>query len=384
MKKIFYIILLLFSSDVFASSVGPKNEYFLVHDYQDDWQVYNDRMKLYVPYIKEQHVGYTSHTAFCDIQNKNGYKLIIHAKKSDNALFINGSMRQKITAKEWIVMDVDSLYRIYKQPVIYVTLYGSNDIDDKKLYLGYKNNETQRAIAASGSKIIAKPRTQSPYRSFLVITSLIVFVAFAFLSTSYVRAYQRYFNFNDLMTTLIREQSFLISKPLNRMNMSFVFLLSLIMSVFYMLLKSKGIDLFGGQIILQEGDTFGVLMSNYFRMTLVVFVILTLKYFFISLIGQVFNLEKFVDLHYFKIIQSSILFYLTLVLILFALYISYLPTDIDWYSYLFTPVLAFYIVRFVLIYMTIIRSGSVQSFYLISYLCIVELLPIILGIRFAS
>lgn len=150
-----------------------------------------------------------------------------------------------------------------------------------------------------------------------------------------------------------------------------------------MLLQSKGIHVFGGRTILQEGDTLGVLLSNYFRISLAVFVIMVMKYFFIGLVGQLFNLEKIVDLHYFKIVQASILFYSALVLVLSILFMQYLPNDFNWQVYLFTPIVAFYFIRIFILYFTIIRSIPKQSLYLISYLCIVEILPVILGIRFA-
>lgn len=375
--------MLLISSKSYATTVGPNEQYFLVHDYHDDWQVYNDRMKAYIPYISEQHLGYPSHTVFCDIQSNRGYNILVFSKKEDNFLFINGSLRQKIPVDKWIVLNVDSLYRVYEQPIIYITLYGSNNIDDKTLLLGYKRALNQKPIVLAESGITAKPRTPAPYKNYIVLVSMFILVMFSYLSNSYVRAFQRYYNLKDLFNTLVREQSFLINKPLNRMNIMFIILLALIIGLFYMLLQSKGIYVFGGRTILQEGDTLGVLLSNYFRMSLAVFVILVSKYFFIGITGQLFNLEKVVDLHYFKIIQSSILFYTGLVLVLLVLFLGYFPHDFNWQLYLFTPVVVFYLIRFFILYFTIIRSIPIQSLYLISYLCIVELLPVILGIRFA-
>ncbi len=383
MKKILYILLLIISSKSFATTVGPNDQYFLVHDYHDDWQVYNDRMKAYIPYISEQHLGYPSHTVFCDIQSNRGYNILVYAQKADNFLFINGSLRQKIPVGKWIVLSVDSLYRAYEQPTIYITLYGSNNIEDKKLMLGYKRSLNQKPIVLAESGITAKPRTPAPYRNYIVLVSMFILVFFSYLSNSYIRAFQRYFNFKDLFNTFVREQSFLINKPLNRMNVMFIILLSLIISLFYMLLQSKGIHVFGGRTILQEGDTLGVLLSNYFRISLAVFVIMVMKYFFIGLVGQLFNLEKVVDLHYFKIIQASSLFYSALVIVLLVLFMGYFPHDFNWQVYLFTPIVVFYLIRFFILYFTIIRSIPIQSLYLISYLCIVEILPVILGIRFA-
>ncbi len=383
MKKILFIFLLIISSKSFATTVGPNEQYFLVHDYHDDWQVYDDRMKSYIPYISEKHLGYPSHTVFCDIQSNRGYNILVYAQKADNFLFINGSLRQKIPVGKWMVLSVDSLYRAYEQPIIYITLYGSNDIGDKKLMLGYKRSLNQKPIVLAESGITAKPRTPTPYRNYIVLVSMFILVFFSYLSNSYIRAFQRYFNLKDLFNTFVREQSSLINKPLNRMNVMFLILLSLIISLFYMLLQSKGIHVFGGRTILQEGDTLGVLLSNYFRISLAVFVIMVMKYFFIGLVGQLFNLEKIVDLHYFKIVQASILFYSALVLVLSILFMQYLPNDFNWQVYLFTPIVAFYFIRIFILYFTIIRSIPKQSLYLISYLCIVEILPVILGIRFA-
>lgn len=383
MKKILYILLLFISSKSFATTVGPNEQYFLVHDYHDDWQVYNDRMKAYIPYILEQHLGYPSHTVFCDIQSNRGYNILVYAQKDDNFLFINGSLRQKIPVGKWIVLNVDSLYRAYEQPVIYITLYGSNDIEDKKLMLGYKRSLNQKPIVLAESGITAKPRTPAPYRNYIVLVSMFILVFFSYLSNSYVRAFQRYFNLKDLFNTFARDQSSLINNPLNRMNVMFIILLSLIISLFYMLLQSKDINIFGGRTILQEGDTLGILLSNYFRMTLAVFVLMVIKYFFIGVVGQLFNLEKIVDLHYFKIVQASSLFYSALVLLLSILFMQYLPNDFNWQAYLFTPIVAFYLIRVFILYSTIIRGIPKQNLYLISYLCIVEILPVILGIRFA-
>ena len=340
-------------------------------------------MKAYIPYISEQHLGYPSHTVFCDIQSNRGYNILVYAQKDDNFLFINGSLRQKIPVGKWIVLNVDSLYRAYEQPVIYITLYGSNDIEDKKLMLVYKRSLNQKPIVLAESGITAKPRTPAPYRNYIVLVSMFILVFFSYLSNSYVRAFQRYFNLKDLFNTFARDQSSLINNPLNRMNVMFIILLSLIISLFYMLLQSKDINIFGGRTILQEGDTLGILLSNYFRMTLAVFVLMVIKYFFIGVVGQLFNLEKVVDLHYFKIVQASSLFYSALVLLLSILFMQYLPNDFNWQAYLFTPIVAFYLIRVFILYSTIIRGIPKQNLYLISYLCIVEILPVILGIRFA-
>ena len=51
------IFCLLFSTNKVQAKggIGPEGSYYLVHDYQDDWQVFDNRYKAYVPYVREQH-----------------------------------------------------------------------------------------------------------------------------------------------------------------------------------------------------------------------------------------------------------------------------------------------------------------------------------------
>jgi hypothetical protein len=147
-----------------------------------------------------------------------------------------------------------------------------------------------------------------------------------------------------------------------------------------MLLLSKGINVFG-RTILQEGETGGIMLTNYFRICLFVFTALIAKFFFISFVGQLFNLEKIVDIHYFKIIQSSIIFFSALVLTVMILFMNYLPKDIDWQTILLIPIIIFYLIRFFILFFTINRVLPIQGLYIFSYLCVVEILPLILGIR---
>ncbi len=97
--------------------------------------------------------------------------------------------------------------------------------------------------------------------------------------------------------------------------------------------------------------------------------------------GKLFNIKKIVDIHYFKIIQTTI-YYFSIVLVLLLIGFNIHIKIVVEFKYLFTIVLIiFYLLRTLLIYFTINRVGNIKTLYLISYLCIVEVFPIVLGIR---
>ena len=92
--------------------IGPGSSYYLVHDYQDDWQVFDSRYKAYVPYVREQHNDYNSFSLFFDIENYKGYKLLYRSER-ENYLFIDATLQKKLPTTSWVVLDIDSLQQAF-------------------------------------------------------------------------------------------------------------------------------------------------------------------------------------------------------------------------------------------------------------------------------
>jgi hypothetical protein len=146
-------------------------------------------------------------------------------------------------------------------------------------------------------------------------------------------------------------------------------------------LQSIGISLLSNRWFMQDGETLGVLLANFFRLSILFFVMFIIKYFFLRILGGLFNLSKIIDLHYFKLIQTNIVFFSMAAIILLSLILGKVNVGTA-ISELFVYILAaFYTMRTVVIFLTINRTMPIQVLYLISYLCIVEILPIVIGIR---
>jgi hypothetical protein len=211
---------------------------------------------------------------------------------------------------------------------------------------------------------------------FIITLSL-----FAYLSSYYNRAFVGFFNFMGPFTMYSREQSLFANQALSRTNVLFIILLSLVVSLIYLLLQSIGINLLSNRWFMQDGETVGILLANFFRLSILFFAMFIVKYFFLSLLGGLFNLSKIIDLHYFKLIQTSIVFFSLAVITLLSLILGKVNMG-STISELFVYILAaFYTMRTVIIFLTINRTMPIQVLYLISYLCIVEILPIVIGIR---
>ncbi|MEA5256994.1 DUF4271 domain-containing protein [Arcicella aquatica] len=364
-------------------TVGPNNGYYLVHDYRDDWQVFDERYKAYVPYVRELHKDYNSFSLFCDIENYKTYKILYYSSK-ENYLFINASLQQQLPINKWVVLDVDSLQRVYKKTKLFLTIYGSNtNIEEMMVYVGNRISKTQETFELSESLLTIIPRDISSFQNFFVIGLFLLVGAYAFMYNYQPKSFERFFNPKDLLTISVRDDSFIVNKPFDLGNLLFVVNLSFTIGFIFMLVINEKNDLFSTSSILQEGETLGVLLSNFLVISSIIFGAYIFKYISLLILSNLYRLDKIINIHFFKIIQASSIFFLIVLIILTYSTISIPEITENAEKYLFFPISLFFIGRLALLYFTINKMTALKNLYLFSYLCIVELIPLIVGIRFA-
>jgi hypothetical protein len=363
--------------------IGADKSYYLVYDYHNDWQVFDERYKSYVPYVREQHKDYSSFSLFFDIENYKSYKILYYSQK-ENYLFIDASLQKKLPIDKWVVLDIDSLQRVFGKTKLFLTIYGTKtNVEDITVQIGNKISNTQNIIELSDSLLTIIPRDISPFENFFVVGLLLLACTYAFLYNYQPKSFERFFSPKDLLTISIRDDSFVVNKPFDLGNLLFVINLSFTIGFIFMLIQHGETDLFSASNILREGDTLTTLLSNFFEIALIIFGGLIFKYIALAILSNLYRLDNVTNIHFFKIIQASSIFFL-LVLILLT-YSSVSAPEIlkNSEKYLFFPVSLFFVVRLALIYFTINKMTSLKNLYLFSYLCIVELIPLIVGIRFA-
>ncbi|MES2518533.1 MAG: DUF4271 domain-containing protein [Bacteroidota bacterium] len=385
---IFYCLLFttycLFPTEAEAKGgIGPDSAFFLVHDYQDDWQVFDERYKVYVPYVREQHEGYNSFSLFFDIENYKGYKILYRSEK-ENYLFIDASLQKKLPISTWVVLDVDSLQQVFGKTKLFLTIYGTNsNVEDLTIQIGNRISKAQKAIELTESLLTILPREISPFQNFFVVGLILLVCAFAFLYNFQPKSFERFFSIKDLLTISKRDESFVVNKPFDLGNLLFVINLSLTLGFIFMMIIHEKTDLFSTSNFLNEGETLLTLLVNYLELSVIIFAALIFKYLAIRVLSNLYRLDNITNIHYFKIIQASSLFFLIILIILTFSTVSVPEIVKNAEKYLFIPISLFFIIRLALLYFTINKMTTLKNLYLFSYLCIVELIPLIIGIRFA-
>lgn len=379
---------LLTSHQATAQGVGPDSSYFLVHDFADDWQVYDEGAKAYVPYLPERHQNYSSFSLFLNLETARYYRLLVFSER-ESYLFLNASLQRQIPANTWAVLNVDSLYQRYRTPEILLTLYGREESPRAgparaTVLLGYRRAANQKPAALSGGLLLAKPRsTDDAFTNFFILGFLVILLGYAGLFVAFNKAFSRFYSVRDLLTINPRDPTLSVTKSLDISNLFFVFHLSLVVAYLYLIVANQNVDLFSTQSLLREGQTLGDLLIRFGEAALLAFALFIGKYALLQVLGSLYRFERVADYHYFKILQASSQFFTGLLLVVMVMASSFPAALVEVETYVVVPVVLFFLARLVLLYFSINKLASVKNLYLFSYLCIVELIPIIVGIRFA-
>lgn len=387
LKIIVYALIHFFVVGVVAQvpntrqGIGPEQHYYPVRDMRADFQVFNEANEAYIPYIDELHADAPAISAFVDLESNRHYKLLISTKQP-GYLFINAALKYNLTAGGWRVLDIDSLYRAYRRPQIFLTIYGAPGATDKSVFIGYPKSLVQKPVLLSDDALSVRPRPSSVYDTFFSMGLLFLLASHAFLFVLYKREFLAYYNVSDLLQPRIRDDSFLSAKSFNSSTLAFTLNLSFLVAYLLLFVQSRNVDLFASRAFLPDGQKLPTLIIDFFLISGYAFTLLIAKYLVLTVLGSLYKLDDVVNVHFVKVLQADLLFYVVVALL--GTVVVYNLGPIDWLSsYVLVPFVGFYIVRLGLLYLVISSMVSVKNLYLFSYLCLVELIPLLVGVRFA-
>ncbi len=203
------------------------------------------------------------------------------------------------------------------------------------------------------------------------------------LTGTNAKAFAEYFEISDLLTTKIRETRFLISKPLNRVNIAFLGLLSMLSGYIYILLAGEGLVLFSDQVPFGLDTVTGGYFLLFFLASVIAFFVYLVKFLVLNICGQLFGLGKTVNIHFYKNIQFLLVAFLMLALLLHMFTIQHMISKESFATWLSITLIIIYSGRTVLAFFSILKNHNIQYLFLIAYLCVVEVLPTIIGFRLA-
>ncbi len=363
-------------------TVPPKG-FFTVYDFENDWLVYSAKYNNYVPFSPDLDENSRSVNLIIDLVKNRNYFLLLHSD-TETYVFMEGALQGKMESDEWLQLNIDSLYKVYQTDELLVSLYGNTGISGKKVLICNKKNQqlnNVNVLSASGLVNI-KPIFRNPFANFSVIFAVLFLFICSIIYNLYPINFLRLLSPADFFSKSNRDQLAKLNKPINQYVILFVVLLSMLIGYLFVFLKSRIPNQFEWLLFISNGSSAVLILRDFILASIVFFIAFYLKYLLMVLVANMLNLDALVDILFVKTIQSSFVFHGIIYIALFALSVNYLAPENYLMAYFVFPFLIFYFLRFIALYVIINPSGRFINLYLFSYLCVIEVIPLIIGMKF--
>ncbi len=247
-----------------------------------------------------------------------------------------------------------------------------------------KSQDASGIIEKAASTLInIKPINFSPFGNFSILAMLIILILNAWIFNVNPLAFSRLINPLEFFNNDPREQLSKLNKPYSNTVIFLVIIVSMLMAFMLVFFANNKLNLFSVSAILSEESNLIQFLVDFFMLSAIFFLLTYGKYIFMVLVGQMLNLDKLVETLFLKIIQSSYFFYVALFLLVFMLSLNNAIWLVPLRPYILFPFLIFYVTRFFTLYVVTKPPASFINLYLFSYLCVIEIIPLIIGIKFA-
>jgi hypothetical protein len=310
------------------------------------------------------------------------YDLLIKTR-SENHLFINGALHKIILPDEWVILNADSLLRAHGRDDLLLTFYGNEKVSGRIVRIGHlKDSSAPQAFDGLASLINIKPKSTNRLLD-LFILSLLLFVALNGLVLSIAPLFYRSFmNPLHFFKKENRDEKTIYTNPFSTESFFMILQVGLLMTPFFLFI-TKYLNTIGNfEIFTANSEQFSGLLMEFSEILLFTLAIIYLKFFSIKITGNLLGIESVSNQHFMKTLQSAFHFYMTTTVILLFCYI-YAPIQLpDTLQFLVYLAIIFYFIRFILLYFVMNISGPFINLYLFSYLCIVEIIPLTIGIKY--
>jgi hypothetical protein len=389
-------IFLLFLTLTVQAETSPEKQrtyveenYFVVHELQYDWQVYDRKYSAYVPYLREKHGNVNSASIALELNAYQGYELLFYTDQ-EVYVFINAALHKRFDAGSWMVFRMDSLRTAYRASLpkagveashIFLTFYSpSGALPLQTALIGHRKN-VQEKVSSTSPTLSVLPKRASVFNYFLIVACLFILASYAFLYNLHPGAFTRFYSIKSLLGGSYRDGIPPVGKPLTGINLLFLLNHGFVLSLLYMLIREGSRRLFFSDQVLRTQENVLDYLFNFGVVGLLIFFLLIFKYLGTYILGTLFRLDKVVNVHFFEFIHYSKVFYTLLVPVLVFIFTSY-PSVINQAGNLcIVFIIGFAIMRILLISFKLNKLAPHRNLYLFSYLCVTELVPLLTGIK---
>jgi len=352
---------------------GTPDEYEVIKDLRDDWEFYSEKENGYLPYITGNIINTNTIYFHLPLQHYHNKYLIISFRHG-SSLWINQRLIEYYPKNKTAWFPIDSLVEKYVQEKLLISVYNpSSTFDSMITVIGVKAPSTFNRDKVNEVFV----RETSAIKNSLILISFFIIGLFTILYNTFPLDFKQFTSFSLFFHSYNNMGS--VAKSILFSKTQMVFLLGLSSIIAFLLLIHQYVDRIPPLQWFLEGNP---VIWSWFLLTIIIFVLLILKYFLIIILSSLFGIQDLANDYFLEIIILSMIFYLTLFIIIVASGLSVYHRTAEILHFLTIPVAFFYPMRLLFIFFRIRKKASVNNLHLFSYLCTTELLPMLIGFKY--
>jgi hypothetical protein len=381
--KVFFSFLLFITWLAYAGTSGPEDTYYVLEDFDNQWLIYDSESDRFVPFTRKDNASSPAHSLILKTALFKEFDLLVRCDDAEGQLLVNNSIYKSFKKGEWLILPVKELLN-YGNEVL-LTVYGTNNLSKKQVFVGSEiRHAPTTASSFSRNRLMSiKPRPDNAGENALVLIFITIFGFSTLLAGSSPKTFTEYFTVKDLLAARIRETRSSVSHPISKVNLGFICLSSMLTAFVYTMIANEGVFLFFDHVPFDFKPNAGNLLILFITIASIAFFLHLLKYLLLTVSGQLFGLGKTVNIHFYKNIQFMLISFSVLGIFFYAYSVQHFVDKKDFMEWLPIVLTIIYSVRIGLAFLSILKNHNIQYLFLIAYLCVVEVLPAIIGLRLA-
>ncbi len=365
-KLIWFLMLLM--------AVHAKGQEFLIEeDLRLDWTFYDSDGKTLLPFLSGSTNSPHAIHLTCDLNKGKAAYLRIDIPDATSLLIENKYM-EYIPMKASKLFSLDSLKKIYASDNIIITLFNSARFPEPVVAaVGYKFRRPETSQNVNPMQW----REFDSNADYFKIVLLIVFAFFVLLYSAFPAEMLEFYSINSVIAYRFTDTQLTRFRSVTKIQTLIIVFQSAVMAAVMIMALHYFRNPLGNVFFLRWNA-----LTGWLALFIITLVSLWLKYFLILFFSLLFDVFERANLYFLEYNRITTLFYSIIFLVLSYSFINFqyrIPYLIGWLSVL---VFGFYFVRMTILYFKLRRVTSIHNLHLISYLCAIELVPIVIGLNF--
>lgn len=353
-----------------------NQDYYLLKDLKTEWMVYDNKNHFLIPYMTA--IAATSPVIHFWIETEENLSNLISIEYPENCgIFIQDKLIDYFEKPGQVVYPVDSLDKLYKTDSLFFSIYLPAGMDRlKTVLLSSKKVSATDMSAGEFMKIrkVKRPR----FSEFVKVSVILLVVLITFLYNASHRQFIQYFNISRSFSRVSTDEFLARTASFSKTDFLYMLVMSVLMA-FHILMITYHRDQYKSY---EELTSLSDPFAGWILLFPVIFIWYMFRILIINIFSNLFRIRDMQPIHMFELIRVTDFFSLAaLIFTILAFFVFRLSFD-SYSNLLIAGFLGFNFLRLSIIAIKFLNSTTYKKLYLITYLCISELIPLIIGVKY--